>query len=291
MKSLILLLSLLPASAFALTQTLQTLTPKAGQNELKGGISYSHVSAEADLGGSATSNQFVIPVSYFYGITTHHAVGVETYYLKNDSNFSKAGLSGSGETQDFGNIDISYKGNLDTESGTVYLEAGVSFPSEKYEFNSNDAKFSASTGQTTVTLAAGYVQKLVDFTLGAIAAYDIAMEGDADVDVGAFSDSGKVKGGSQVRFSFFGELEGESHPNFSLTYARTYSRSFSSDSVTGTIDDDLEMFYANFSARMPVAERLEFIPTAGLATVMNQSDRGLEKYNMFTAAAQLRYLF
>ena len=42
---------------------------------------------------------------------------------------------------------------------------------------------------------------------------------------------------------------------------------------------------------MPVAERLEFIPTAGLATVMNQSDRNLEKYNMFTAAAQLRYLF
>lgn len=290
MKYLILLLSLLPSAAFAITETLQTLTPRAGQSEFKGGISYSHISAEAELGGSLTTNQIVIPVSYFYGITSHHAVGIDTYYMKSESNFYKAGLT-DGETQDLGNIDITYKGNLDTQSGTIYIEAGISLPSEKYEYNTVESEFSASSGQTTINLAAGFVQKVEDFTLGAVAAYDLAMEGDADIKSGTLSDSGKVKGGSRVSFSFFGETRETYHPNFNLTYSRTYSRSYDSEGIEGAIDDNLEMFDAKFSARLPIAERMEFIPSIGLATILNQSERELEKFNLFSASAQIRYLF
>lgn len=294
MKSLVAVMLFFSSAAFALTETEQTLSPRAQQFEIRAGGAYEFMDASYENGGSATSNGFVVPATAFYGLNDNNAIGFGISYLSQTVE-EKPNLMPSykAKTKGFENFNIQYKGNFDIiRKMTLFLGAEFDIPPEKLSINRLTYDYTASKGQMSFSGTVGLLMPVSMFKLGSLLTYKLNMDGDGTLtDVGYTNAAIKTSGGSGFDLRLFGEIENAYNPNVSIGYSSHDKISLKANgvSVGNFIKRDLLTFRG--SLRFIATENLDIIPYASYTNVLNKSDIDAEKWNIFTLGADARFLF
>jgi hypothetical protein len=293
MKSLVAVLILFSSAAFALTETEQTLTPRAQQFELRAGGAYEYMDAGYEDGSSATSNGYMIPATAFYGINDNSAIGFGLNYLSQTME-DKPLLAPSYKTntKGFENFNIQYKGNFDIRKMTLFLGAEFDIPPEKANINRLTFDYTASKGQMGLKGTAGLLMPVSTFKLGALLSYKYNMDGDGTLTSGLYNNASmKLSGGNGFALQFFGEIENAYNPNVSVAYSSYDKISIKVNGVDagGFIKRDHLTFRG--SLRFIATENLDIIPYASYTNVLSKGDIDADKWNIFTLGADARFLF
>ncbi|MNL06268.1 hypothetical protein D3C87_1269010 [compost metagenome] len=294
MKSLVVVMLFFSSAAFALTETEQTLTPRAQQFELRAGAAYEFMDASYETGGSATSNGFIIPATAFYGLNDNNAIGFGINYLSQTID-EKPNLQPSykSKTKGFENFNLQYKGNFDIiRKMTLFLGAEFDIPPEKFSINRLTYDYTASKGQMSLSGTVGLLMPVSMFKLGTLLSYKYAMDGDGTLtDVGYTNAAIKTSGGSGFAIQFFGEIENAYNPNVSIGYSSYDKISLKANGVSVGNFIKRDILALRGSLRFIATENLDIIPYASYENVLNKSDVDADKWNIFTLGADARFLF
>lgn len=293
MKSLIIgTLLFSSTAALALTETEQTLTPRAQQFEVRAGGTYEYISADSST-QTMTSNGFIIPGSFFYGINDNNAIGMELGYQSRTAEYNPTvGADFKMKTKGMMRLKFQYKGNFDIGAGTMFLNGSFNVPPEKATLDGATGDRSVSTGQMGISGAIGYIVPVSKINLGGILGYDMNFEGDGTyTSTLNQSFTMKSKGGNAIRLQIFGEIENAFNPNISLNYTSTeeikYTYNVNSE-ATYSKTDRLEV---RGSLRFIATENVDIIPHAAYATMLNKSDFNADKWNEFLIGGDIRLVF
>jgi hypothetical protein len=293
MKSLAVALLLFSSAAFALTETEQTLSPRAQQFEVRGGAAYEYMDASYSNGGTVTSNGYKIPATAFYGLNDHNAIGFGLNYESTTiENKPLLTIATTSKQKGFENFNLQYKGNFDFRKVTLYFGAELDIPPEKLNANKLTSDYTASRGQLGLQGTAGALMPVSMFKLGTLLSYKYNMDGDGTLtDIGYTNAAIKVIGGNGYTIQMFGEIENAYNPNASIIYSSFDKVDFKSNGVTIPGFGKRDTLSFRGSLRFIATENLDLIPYLTYGNVLNKGDVDADKWNIFTIGADARFLF
>ena len=293
MKTLVIALLFFSSAAFALTETEQTLSPRAQQFEVRAGGAYEYMDASYEDGGTATSNGYIIPATAFYGINDNNAIGFGLNYLSQTME-EKPNLISAYKinTKGFENFNIQYKGNFDIRQVTMFLGAELDIPPEKANINRLTYDYTASKGQMSFKGTVGALMPVSIFKMGTLLTYKYNMDGDGTLTSGLYNNASiKLSGGSGYSLQLFGEIENAYNPNISVAYASYSKTSIKANGVDAGSFVKRDLLTFRGSLRFIATENLDLIPYASYTNVLSKSEIEADKWNIFTLGADARFLF
>lgn len=288
MKALVLGLLLASSSAFAMTETNQTVLPMGGQFDLSVGAIYGTITSKAEGYSSSTLTETHVPISFQYGFADKQAVGVDLGY----SSYSTTGSDSKG----LNNMFVGYRGNIDMGAPTLFVKTGLNVPLEKQkkEANANgDMTANSSTGQLGIDVLAGLNATTTFAKFGGAIEYVANQEGDQEYKTGGNTYSGKIKDGSTLGLAVWAEVDNAYHPNLQISMNRQYTRHVTYDDVASTTLTSTGYDTASVQAnlRWAMATNVELMPVAAYTTLLNKSDLHVDQFDGFSIGCGLRTLF
>lgn len=289
-STLIILIASLSASA---EQVYQTLMPAAGQSDFRGTLHLAAGRYEGKAAGNdfdGTMGALGAEFSYSYGVFENHALTLSTTYTSTRNETEVLNTTSKYKTKGLDGLDLGFSGLAKIETASVFYKLDYSLSLEKNKSDIDKDEGNTSSGRNILGVTFGaYTPVSADFTFGGYLNYSKAFDGKSTETSGGVDTDSDLSEGDSFKIAVFMEINNDYHPNIELSHTANYSVEETTAGVSSR-NESPSLLAATGSARMELEKDLSLIGSITNA-VMTKKVASIEKYNLVSLSATLRYLF